>query len=106
MPIDFFQSELYKIQDRFNQTFGKLVVCNVNTRMRVMLAIIFLGILERKIMAKNDRDDIKRFIRTKDTLNKFFDHFERRSDHVEHTNKTKAGADPKTLRDRTHTVAG
>ncbi len=106
MPIDFFTTELHKIQDRFNQTFGKLATCNVNTRMRVMLSIISLGFLERKIMAEKKRDDIQRFIRTKDVLNKFFNQFERRSDNVERTNKRKTGDNSKALRDRTHTIAG
>jgi hypothetical protein len=70
-----------------------------------MLAIIFLGILERKIVAKNDRSDIQRFIRTRDTLNRFFDQF-KEVKNVEHTYKRKTGANTKAIRDRTHTTAG
>jgi len=105
MPIDFFTTELHKIQDRFNQTFGKLATCNVNTRMRVMLSIISLSFLERKIMAEKERDDIKRFIRTRDVLNKFFDQF-KEVKNVERTNKRKTGGSTKALRDRRHTFAG
>ncbi len=90
MRIDFFQNELCKVQDRFNETFGKLVVCNVSQRQRIMLSIISMGRLEKKIMAAgsmdNARDDIKKFVRTRNILNKVFEkveqHFKERRGHA------------------------
>ena len=98
MRIDFFHTELCKVQDRFNETFGKLVVCNVNQRQRIMLSIISMGRLEKKIMAAgsmdNARDDIQRFIRTRNYLTKEFnkveEHFKERR---EHGNAGKQNAD-------------
>ena len=80
MRIDFFHTEIRKVQDRFNETFGKLVVCNVNHRQRIMLSIIAMGRLEKKIMAAGSmdeaRDDIKKFFRTRNYLNKEFNKVE------------------------------
>ena len=89
MRIDFFNTELCKVQDRFNETFGKLVVCNVSQRQRIMLSIISMGRLEKKIMAAgsmdNARSDIKRFVRTRNHLNKEFnkveEYFRERREH-------------------------
>ena len=80
MRIDFFNTELCKVQDRFNETFGKLVVCNICQRQRIMLSIISMGRLEKKIMAAgsmdNARDHIKKFVQTRNYLNKEFDKIE------------------------------
>ena len=110
MAIDFFTSELHKVQDRFNQTFGKMIVCNINTRQRIMLAIISLGLLERKIMEAQNKDlvrtEIQRFIRGRNVLNRHFDEVERRMQDVEHTRKRKVGENSRVVRDRARTVAG
>lgn len=105
MAIDFFQNELHKVQDRFNQTFGRMVVCNINTRQRVMLAIISLGLLERKIMETHKRSDIQRFIRTRNVLNKFFDQF-KEVENVERTDKRENGDNSRAVRNRAYTFAG
>ena len=98
MRIDFFQNELCKVQDRFNETFGKLVVCNVSQRQRIMLSIISMGRLEKKIMAAgsmdNARDDIKKFVRTRNILNKEFDKVEEFfNERREHATANKRNAD-------------
>ena len=78
--MDFVQNELCKVQDRFNKTFGKLVVCNVSQRQRIMLSIILMGRLEKKIMAAGSMDNtrgyIKKFVQTRNFLNKEFDKVE------------------------------
>jgi hypothetical protein len=82
MPIEFFTSDLQKTYERFNQSFGRMIVCNVNTRQRIILAIISLGLLERKITAEGNKDlvrsEIQMFIRTQNILNQYFDEIERR----------------------------
>lgn len=77
MPtIDFFDREVRSAQDRFNETFGKLKVCNIRTRQLVILSIIRLGTLARKINA-NDKaqvqDKIRTFMETKNRLQGYFD---------------------------------
>ena len=76
MKIDFFEKELFAVRERFNQTFGKQIVCNLKTRYRVTFAIIHMGMLAKKIArTKNKsgvRGDIRMFIRIKNTLMTIF----------------------------------
>lgn len=80
MSIDFFKAEVKKAQDRFNQTFGKETVCDLKLRQTVILAICFLSNEARKISNAANEDEvraqIKKFMRTKTTLNKLFVQFE------------------------------
>ena len=100
MPVNFFKTELRKIQDRFNQTFGEMVVCNIRTRQMAILAIVGMGRLERRITEAKTKDqvrpDIKRFMRTHKTLTNLFDDIER-SNHVEPTNKRTIVANSKAV---------
>ena len=77
MPINFFDAEVKKCQDRFNETFGVMVVCNIQTRQRVILAIVNMGRLAKKIGAAHTkdevRDEIKRFVKSRDVLKTYFD---------------------------------
>ena len=76
MKIDFFEKELTAVRQRFNQTLGKLAVCNLKTRYQVIIAIIQMGLLTKKIARTKDksrvRDDIRMFIRIKNTLMTIF----------------------------------
>jgi len=77
MPIDFFDKEIKSAQDRFNQTFGKMIVCNIKTRQLVMLTILQMARLGKRIMiakSKDDvRDDIQKFMSRKTTLSSIFE---------------------------------
>ncbi|PQP35738.1 hypothetical protein C6A37_00800 [Desulfobacteraceae bacterium SEEP-SAG9] len=81
MKVNFFEKELIKVRERFNQTFGKQFVCDLQTRTQVIIAIIHMGMLNNKIMkAKNKemvRDDIRMFIRIKNTLTTIFNNAEK-----------------------------
>jgi hypothetical protein len=81
MKIDFFEKELSKIQERFTQTFGKQTVCNLEARCRVIISIIHMGLLSDKIMKAKDksmvRDDIRMFIRIRNTLMTIFTNAEK-----------------------------
>ena len=81
MPVVFFEKELSKIRKRFNQTFSKQTVCNRETRCRVIISIIHMGMLSDKIMKAGDksmvRDDIRMFIRVRDTLMTIFNNAEK-----------------------------
>ncbi len=81
MKIDFFERELNTVQERFNQTFGKQTVCNLEARCRVIISIIHMGILGDKINKAGDksmvRDDIRMFIRIRNTLFTIFNNAEK-----------------------------
>jgi hypothetical protein len=81
MPVDFFEKEFATVCERFNQTFGKQTVCNLKTRYRVIIAIIQMGMLNKKIGKTKDkyevRDDIIMFNRVRDTLMTIFSNAER-----------------------------
>jgi len=76
MPVDFFEKEFVTVCERYNQTFGSQSVCNQMTRCRVILAIIHMGLLAKRIeKTKNKaevRDDIRMFIRKKNSLMSIF----------------------------------
>ncbi len=80
MAIDFFEKELRNAQQNFNQTFGVQDVCNLKLRGSAILAIGFLGKACEKINKaekKDDvRDEIKKFMRTRNVLNNIFNDFE------------------------------
>jgi hypothetical protein len=81
MKVNFFEKELIKVRERFNQTFGKQTVCDLKTRAQVIIAIIHMGMLNNKIMKAKDksmvRDDIRKFIRIKNTLTTIFNNAEK-----------------------------
>jgi hypothetical protein len=108
MPVDFFETELTKVRDRFNGTFGSVTVCNIRTRQNVILAIIGMGLSQRKISAAGDKDsvrpDIQRFVKTRNNLNKIFNQFGKENHHVEPTEQRDTVADSKAVRDRTLTA--
>ena len=76
MKIDFFEKELNTVQERFNQTFGKQTVCNIEARCRVILWIIRMNLLHRKITnvacTKDAKGEIQMFVKTKNVLNTIF----------------------------------
>jgi hypothetical protein len=95
MKVDFFEKELTKIRERFNQIFGKQLVYNLETRAKVIIAIIHMGLLGNKIMKAKEkemvRDDIKMFIRTRNALTTIFNNAEKYWEerrHYEKSNQT------------------
>jgi hypothetical protein len=85
MPINYFEKEVTKSQERFKQTYGVMTVCNLNLRQAVILSIINLNLLCRIIQsaAKKDqvRVEIREFIRIRNTLNNHFKIIERNIDY-------------------------
>ena len=81
MKVNFFEKELIKVRERFNQTFGKQFVCDLQTRAQVIIAIIHMGLLGNKIMKVKDkemvRDDIRIFIRKRNALTTLFNDAEK-----------------------------
>jgi hypothetical protein len=72
MPVDFFEKELGKTQNRFNQTFGSMPLCNPTVRIKVIFAIVQMCILHRKIIKDKKKEDIIQFVKIKDRLNNIF----------------------------------
>ena len=81
MPVDYFEKELAMVWEKYNQTFGKQSVCNLETRYRVIIAIIHMGTLSKKIRKTGEksmvRDDIRLLIRTKNALMTIFTNAEK-----------------------------
>ena len=79
MPINFFEKEVIKARERFNQTFGVLDVCDLKSRYSTILAISSLGLIAGRIKkAKNKddvRDEIKQFMETRTILDSVFKQF-------------------------------
>ena len=80
MSINYFEVELYKVQKRFNEIFGDLIVCNLKMRQALILAISWLGVLKNKIdTGKNKevtRENIGKFVTHRNRINKIFDRIE------------------------------
>ena len=94
MQLEFFEREMNRVQDRFNDAFGGQVVCDINARHTAILAICQMGILARKIVREKpspqSRDYLAGFHRGRKALHRLFNKMEseqlkRRKEHVERT---------------------
>ena len=76
MAVNFFEREVKKVRQRFNQTFGRQIVCNLNARYSAILSICRLGILADRIKEaegkEKAKESIQEFTRIRDVLNNFF----------------------------------
>lgn len=81
MKIQFFEKELQRVRDRFNETFGIMPVCDLKLRQRVILSICHLGCLAKEMAEIKSRDHphnrIERFMRVRNVLNRIFDELEK-----------------------------
>jgi len=79
MKIDFFEKEVAKVRERFNQIFGTQTVCNIEERQAVIMAICWLGVLRMRIKNNAENTELAReFIKYRNQLNNYFNHKERR----------------------------
>lgn len=80
MPVKFFKTELKRVQEQFNETFGMIIVCDIRTRQSVISAIVLMGLLQKRISGAQSKDevkpDIQRFVKTRNVLNKIFNSIE------------------------------
>lgn len=101
MPVDFFETELEKVRVGFNETFGRMIVCNLKTRQSVMLAIVSMGLLHKKISGAHSRDevrsDIQKFVRIRNTLTNLFNQMRKEKNHVERTEQREIITDSKAV---------
>ncbi len=77
MTVNFFEREVRKTRERFNQSFGNRVVCNIEARYSAILSICRLGILGNKIAEGKEEESIQEFVRIRDVLNNFFNLMEK-----------------------------
>ncbi len=101
MTARFFEKEVRKIQERFNQAFGDQVTFRIQARHAALLSICRLGILEKRIARIKDkpREGIQEFIRIRDTLNNLFNLMEK-------TKKGKEKAMKKRTKDSNNAACG
>ena len=101
MPIDFFSSEVSKIQQRFNETYRGLVVYDVRGRMAAIMSIAWLGVLGQKLSdaQAKDRSQIQEFMRIKGIIEGYLNRVkeQRRCKDVERTDKEAIGKAAKTI---------
>jgi hypothetical protein len=87
MPVDSFEKEVGQIQTRFNQTFGVMPLCNPKVRARTIFAIMQMCILKNRIMSEKRKEDISRFCKIKDKLNKIFSMLTKESERRSYDNR-------------------
>lgn len=77
MAIDFFDREVTRLQDRFNDTFGNRPTTCIDAQNAAIMAIAGIGVLARKITRAEDkaavRLEIQEFMHRKKVMDKFFD---------------------------------
>ena len=80
MAVDFFEKEVTKAQDRFNQTFGKLTVCDIRTRQQAILKIIKMSLIRNRIIQEHVKEKIiqerSNFVITRNWLHELFNQVE------------------------------
>ena len=97
MKVDFFKKELDKVQDRFNQTFGIMPLCDLKLRQSVIFTICHMGCLAKEMAETKSRDHphnkIARFMQGRNALNRIFDqlekHLRQRREHNGHNGPAK-----------------
>ena len=72
MSAEFFENELFKTRKKFNQTLGTMNLCNPRVRAHAIFAIIRMGLLKNKIIKDWEKEDISRFVITRNKLNQLF----------------------------------
>jgi len=84
MAVNFFEREVKKVRERFNQNFGNQIVCNIHARYSAILSICRLGILADKINEtegkEKAKESIQEFTRIRDVLNNFFNLIEKQEE--------------------------
>ena len=95
MPVDFFEKEVTRAQDKFNQTFGMLETGDIKLRQSAILNICGLGCLRNKIVKAANRDQVRdeicNFMKIRNTLNNVFntiETYQKERRHFEHDQRT------------------
>lgn len=77
MAIDFFDREVTRLQDRFNDAFGNRPTIQIDAQNAAIFSIVGICILARKINRAEDkaavRPEIQEFMYRKKAMDRFFD---------------------------------
>jgi hypothetical protein len=80
MPVNFFDKEVARAQNKFNQTFGMLKTSDIKLRQSAILKICGLGCLRNKIAKAKDKDEVRdeicNFMEIRNILNNVFNTIE------------------------------
>ena len=95
MPVNFFEKEVTRAQDKFNQTFGMLETGDIKLRQSAILKICGLGCLKNKIVKAADKDQVRgeicKFMEIRNILNNVFnsiENYQKERRHFENDQKT------------------
>jgi len=102
MAVNFFEREVKKIKERFNQNFSNQIVCNIQARYSAILSICRLGILANRINEAEDKEkarvSIQEFVRIRDVLNNFFNLMEKQQKERRYRSHSRKDSDNIRLR--------
>ena len=77
MILKYFDKETQKARERFNQTFGRLVVCDARLRQAAIVSVGLLGCSQKRLQASLKgsvlRAEVCRFMRIRKALEGVFD---------------------------------
>lgn len=79
MNHKYFEKEIRKARQRFNQTFGCLTVCDLKLRQSAIVGVSLLGLAQQRMQEKSGaalQTDICKFMRIRNALNRVFDQIE------------------------------
>ena len=99
MAIDFFEREVSSAQQRFNETFGVLTVCDLKLRQSVIVSICLLGRTGEMVKASQNESEKKKriikFMRIRNALNNIFTEIENhQKERRDHDERTRYGKNP------------
>ena len=89
MPtIDFFEKEVKRLQERFNETLGQAKNVNVTVRYAALLAICRIDLIARSIRVTSDEQTkaqmTKELCKQREGMNRFFDLIESQQERRKH----------------------
>lgn len=89
MTVEFFEKELSKVQTNFNQTFGCMPTCNPDVRIKAIFAIVQLHLLTKKIRKEKTREDVSKFVITKNRLDRIFEKLTTEKERKKHASNSR-----------------
>lgn len=99
MNADFLERETQKARERFNQTFGRMTVCDLKLRHTAIICVCMLGIITKRVrkaaLGEPLKADVRKFMRARQALNKVFTQLER-TQLKQHQSKRQRGCRAKT----------
>ena len=100
MNVSMLEKEVLDARQRFNQTFGRMKVCDLKLRQSAIVGVSLLGLAQRRIQTETGtarQTAIRKFQRIRSALNNIFNQIEsernqRRQNHEQSQNANHAQA--------------